>query len=118
MSKVNFQVLIYPLLVEVQTCWHMLGHSEATAPYVIENGWETRTYLALDKPSRYTHTGTGVLWHPRSQTRPESYRRYLICYNIRRRGTKRGTIRANGSRQDIGNATNVDRTFKANAGWE
>lgn len=27
-------------------------------------------------------------------------------------------IRANGNRQDIGNATNVGKSFKANAGWE
>lgn len=36
MSKVNFQSLIYPLLVEVQACSHVLGHNEATAPYTPE----------------------------------------------------------------------------------
>lgn len=82
------------------------------------NGSRTRTYLAPNRLPRYTRTGTGVLWHPRSQTRPESYRVYLICYNIRRKGTKRGAVRANKNREDIGNVTNVDKAFKGNAGWE
>lgn len=42
MSKVKFQTLIYPLLVEVQTCWDVLGHSEAAAPYMIEKAWENQ----------------------------------------------------------------------------
>ena len=95
MSKVKLQTLIYPLLVEIQTCWHVLGHSEAATSYTNESAWGTMTYLVLDKPSRYTHTDTGVLWHPRSQTRPEFSRKYLICYNIRRRGTMGVAIRTN-----------------------
>lgn len=59
-------------------------------PVYDRNGWKTGTYLALYRLSRYTRTGTGVLWLPRSQTRPESYRIYLICYNIRRRGHQEG----------------------------
>lgn len=85
---------------------------------MIESGRGTRTYLVLDKPPRYTRTGIGVLWHPRSQTRPESYRIYLVWYNIRRRGNKIGTIASNGNRQDMRNATNVDKKFKTIAGWE
>lgn len=36
MSKVKFQTIIYPLFVEVQACWNVLGHSEAAALYMIE----------------------------------------------------------------------------------
>lgn len=116
MSKVKSQPLIY-LLVEIQTCWLVLEHNKATAPCMMrKKAWKSRAYLVLDKPSRYTRIRTGVLWHSRSQTRPESYRIYLICYNIRRRSTKGVTFRANGSGQDIGNATVVDNKFHASAG--
>lgn len=122
MSKIKFQSLVHSLLVEVQAYWCVLEQSKATVPYANIESQETRAYLVVDKPSRYTRIGTGVLWHPRSQTRPESYRIDLVYYNIRRRGAKRDDIRSSGNKQDIvngiGNSTRVGNIFKGRVGWK